>query len=160
MARALSLDLRERLVAAKESGKYTNEELAELFGIGTATVKRWWRSYQETGSVAPLPRGGGRRRAVTDEQLPVLEALVKKHPDWSEDEYTAYLHEHEGFTASRSAIGRAIRRLGYVVKKRPSSRRREISRMSESGGESSSGKSPSLPLRVWFSWTKRAPTSQ
>lgn len=160
MAWHYSVDLRERLVAAKESGKYTNEELAELFDVGTATVKRWWRLHRETGAVEPRPRGGGRRRAVSDEQLAVLETLVKQHPDWSEEEYTEYLHEHEGFTASRSAIGRAIRRLGYVVKKRPSSRRREIAHMSESGEGTTSETSPESPLRVWYLWTKPARTSR
>jgi transposase len=160
MGYGYSLDLREKLIAAWQERGLAIEELSSLFGVGTATVKRWQRLHRETGSVAPRPHGGGRRLAVSLAQLPVVEALVLQHPDWTEDEYTAHLHREHGFMASRSAIGRAIRRLGYSVKKRPSQQRRKTVQMSEKGESNTSETSPTSPLRVWFLWTKRAPTSR
>lgn len=160
MGYGYSLDLREKLIRAWKKRGLTVDELAELFDVGTATVKRWQKRFRETGSVAPRPHGGGRSLAVSVEQLPILEEVVLQHPDWTEDEYTAHLQQEHGFTASRSSIGRAIRRLGYTVKKRPSPQRRRTVLMCGGDTDNTSEMSPSSPLRVWFLWTKRAPTSR
>lgn len=158
--KSYSVDLRRKLLEAWQKGNRTQAELADLFGVGPATVGRWIRLYRETGDVDPRPYGGGRARIITEEQLLVVENLVLKHPDWTEEEYTSHLQEEHGITASRSTVGRAIRRLGYSVKKRPSRPRSEIVQMSSSDGTTTSKKSQASPLRVWYSWTKRAPTSR
>jgi transposase len=160
MGHGYSLDLREKLVGAWLRRGLNVQELSELFGVGSATVKRWQRLYRETGRVDPRPHGGGRPRAIADDQLPIVEKLVKAHPDWTDDEYTAYLKKEHGFTASRSAVGRTIRRLGYSVKKRPSPLRRKIVQRFEQDESSTSETSATSPLHVWFSWTKQARTSR
>jgi len=44
-----SLDLRDRVVGAFDVGDMTDEQVAELFRIGEATVHRWNRLKKETG---------------------------------------------------------------------------------------------------------------
>ena len=63
--RPYSNDLRHRIVEAYESGEYTQDEVAELFGVCTATIRNLLRRKRETGSPDALPHAGGRApRAV------------------------------------------------------------------------------------------------
>jgi 'Paired box' domain len=57
MGRPYSDDLRERVVAAIESG-YTRKEVAELFNMALSTVGGFIRRKRETGSVGPDKFGG------------------------------------------------------------------------------------------------------
>lgn len=160
MGYGYSLDLRERVITAWQKGNLKLPELAELFGVSIPTIKRWTRRYRETGSVSPLPHGGGHPRVLSEPQIELVERMVLEHPDWTEEEYTAHVVDNHGFVVSRSTVGREIRRLGYSVKKRPSPRQKEIVLMSDDEEQSTSEMSPTSPLRVWYLWTKRAPTSQ
>ena len=115
-----SQDLREKVLEASRVHRLSTRELSELFGLSIATINRWKRRFRQTGSVCARPRAGGNPRVVSEEQSRTLQALVERHPDWTENEYTKFLQEKHGWTASRSSVGRAIRRLGYSVKKSPS----------------------------------------
>jgi transposase len=160
MAGPISEDLRHRIVATWRKGQLTTEQLAERFSVGTATVKRLTRLYRETKSVAPRPHGGGQPRKIKPEQEALVEALVQAHPDWSEDQYAKHLTEAEGIRASAVTVGRVIRRLGYSVKKRPSLPKSATGRTSSSDGAATSNESKASPFRVWFLWTRPAPTSR
>jgi transposase len=158
MGAPVSEVLRQRIVAAWQKKKLTGLELAELFGVGEATVKRIKRRFLDTGSVKPKPHGGGAQPIIGKEQGPLLEALVQQHPDWSEDQFAKALTDSHGIIASAATVGRAIRRLGYSVKKRRSSRKSVIELPSSNDDEDTSSASRTLPLRVWFLWTKPART--
>jgi transposase len=160
MPAPLSDDLRRRIIDAWRKKKLTNDELAEQFGVGSATVKRLKRTYRETKDVRPKPHGGGTTPIIGKEQEPLVEALVQRHPDWTEDRFAKALAEEHAVEASAVTVGRAIRRLGYSVKKKRSSRKNATAQTSASGvGPISSG-SETSPLRVWFLWTKPARTSR
>ena len=158
MPSALSEDLRWRIIDLSRKQKLSAVELAERFGVGEATVKRLKRTFRETGSVRPKPHGGGMPRRITQEQEPLVEALVLQHPDWSEDMYAEYLAECHGIKASAVTVGRVIRRLGYSVKKSPSSRRSATGPTSSKSESGTSRKSKTSPFRVLFLWTKPART--
>ena len=49
MGWSYSLDLRKRVVGAFEAGDKTDEEVAELFQVGEATVHRWKRLERRPG---------------------------------------------------------------------------------------------------------------
>ena len=55
---ALSVDLRERVLAAHERREGSQRVLAERFGIAVGTVNGWLRQARE-GRRAPLRRRGG-----------------------------------------------------------------------------------------------------
>jgi transposase-like protein len=51
MARPYSLDLRERVVAAVESGRRVRE-FASSFGVSVSSLVKWSQRYRRTGSAA------------------------------------------------------------------------------------------------------------
>lgn len=76
MARPLSNDLRERVVARHEMGESTRS-VAAMFGIAPSTVSKWAQRRRHTGSVAPDKFGGYRR------------PLLEPHRTWIEERYAA-----------------------------------------------------------------------
>lgn len=87
--------------------------MATRFKVGTATVKRLIRRFRETGSVEPLPHGGGQRPKIPSQKLPRVQQLLEANPDWSVEEITAAYNKREGTTVSRSTMQRAVARLGF-----------------------------------------------
>lgn len=156
MPAPISEDLRRRIIATWRNEHLTNEELAERFAVGGATVKRLKKRFVETKSIAPKAHGGGQPRKIKPEQEELVAALVQQHPDWREDQYAAQLAEKHGIHASAVTVGRVIRRLGYSVKKRRSSQPSATGKKSSSGDVGTSKRSNTSPLRVWFLWTKPA----
>lgn len=71
MARAYSMDLRERVVAAVERDEMSRHEAAARFGVAASSAIKWVRRFRETGSVAPGQIGGHKRRILRGE-----------HRDW------------------------------------------------------------------------------
>ena len=59
MARAYSLDLRERVVAFVASGQTTRAASA-VFDVSVASVVKWTQRASATGSAAAKPMGGKR----------------------------------------------------------------------------------------------------
>jgi transposase len=57
--KTLSLDLRERVVAAVLGGM-SRRQAAERFGVSAASAIRWCQRQNETGSPASYQRGGDR----------------------------------------------------------------------------------------------------
>jgi len=121
MPRAYSNDLRERVVAAYESGVGDQVEVAQRFGVGEATVRRWWALKRKTGSVAPKALAADRpeRRALDAQGEAKLLALVQATPDASEDELARELAEQHDIHVSRSTVNRTLLRLKITRKKRP-----------------------------------------
>ena len=78
MARAYSLDLRERVIAAVRSGQ-SRRKAAETFGVEPSTVVKWWLRYRATGEVAARPRGGSKVRALVDERGGVIMDNLGSH---------------------------------------------------------------------------------
>lgn len=115
--RGYSIDLRQRVVDALDKGQ-TQEEAAERFNVGVATVYRWARLRRERGSVAPLPHGGGNPRAIDAAGDEVLRKLVREKPDRILPELTKELNKAQGSRVSASSVGRALMRLGLTLKKR------------------------------------------
>ncbi len=61
MTRALSNDLRKRVVEAVGSGE-SCRAVASRFGVAVSSVVKWSQRYRATGSVAPGKMGGHRKR--------------------------------------------------------------------------------------------------
>src|SRR6266403_3165088 len=57
MGKPYSMDLRERVVAAVETGGLSCHQAAAQFGVGVSTAIIWVRRLRETGSVAPGQMG-------------------------------------------------------------------------------------------------------
>jgi transposase len=121
MPEPLSLDLRERIVAAYERGELTRDQVAELFQVGRASVNRLVRRFRETGAVEPSPHGGGKPRKLTARGEKALRALVAEFPDATIPEFVRLLIARAKLTLSTSTMSRELTRLGFTRKKSPSS---------------------------------------
>src|SRR6266446_924607 len=67
MGKPYSMDLRERVVAAVETGGLSCHQAAARFGVGVSTAIVWVRRLRETGSVAPGKMGGHKPKAIAGE---------------------------------------------------------------------------------------------
>jgi hypothetical protein len=66
MSRALSFDLRVRVLAAVSDG-LTHRQAGERFGVGAASVSRWRKLEREQGNPKPKALGGGEEGAAGSE---------------------------------------------------------------------------------------------
>jgi transposase len=74
MARPLSEDIRERVVAAVAEGASTRA-VATRFGVAVSSVVKWSQRYRTTGSVAPGKMGGHRKRVLEPHRAFIMERL-------------------------------------------------------------------------------------
>jgi len=116
MARALSNDLRRRLVGAVDGGM-TRRDAAERFGVAASTAIKWVRRWRETGSVEPRRQGGDKRsRRIEAHGLELL-ALVEERPDMTLAEIAAHLERAHGLRVAQSTVWRFFERHGVSFKK-------------------------------------------
>jgi transposase len=114
MGAAYSQDLRDRIMAARDRGLPTSQ-VAELFGVSRAWVRRVMQRRREHGELTPRPRGGV---TVIKVDLQRLRQLVGEQPDATVPE----LHRRLGIDCSVSAVDMALRRMGLTYKKSRSTR--------------------------------------
>ena len=114
MTRALSNDLRDRVVAAfRAEGRCRS--VAARFGVGVSSVVKWAQREAETGSAASGKTGGHRKR------------VLAAHHDWlmarmaRAPEFTLHSRQAElagiGAAVSHDTIWRYLRAAGFSFKK-------------------------------------------
>ena len=77
MGKPYSNDLRERVVAAVQSGGLSCNQAAKQFGVAISTAINWVNRLRETGSVAPGKMGGHKPRAISGEHRVWLLQRIK-----------------------------------------------------------------------------------
>jgi transposase len=117
MPRTLSVDLRERVVAAVAAG-VSCRAAAARFGVGVSSAIRWCARLRQTGSVVPGQLGGDRRSARIEAHAPMILDLVERKPDATLAEIQAELAT-TGLQVSIAAVWRFLRRRRITRKKRP-----------------------------------------
>jgi transposase len=110
---AYSLDLRQRVVAAVEAGEWSRAEIAEVFHVSPAWVRRLLQRYRATGSLAPRPRRYGPHPKLDERRCQELAQLVQQDPDAT----LAELQQRLGGDVSLPTVCRALARLGLPRKK-------------------------------------------
>lgn len=115
MTKPYSDDLRERVVAAMQSGE-SCRSVATRFGVAPSSAVKWAQRVARTGSVSPVKMGGYRR--------PILEP----HREWLLDRVQecphttlAMLQEKlagRGIEVSHDTVWRFLRSCGFSFKKR------------------------------------------
>src|SRR5258707_9847239 len=120
MARAYSLDLRERVVAAVVGGQ-SCRSVAARFGVSVASVVKWVQRFRATGSVAAKRMGGRRPYALEGERAWVL-ARISEVPDVTLRELAAQLAAR-GIRVSHYAVWHFLMREGVTFKKKPARQR-------------------------------------
>ncbi|MBS1055131.1 transposase [Gluconobacter kondonii] len=127
-SRTLSLDLRERVVAAVSNG-LSRRQAAERFGVSPASAVRWCALAATTGSPAASPRGGDRLSHRIEAQAECIHALIAEKDDLTLAEIRARLAEN-GHHFAIGTLWRFFARHKITWKKRPLTRRNRIGRTS------------------------------
>jgi len=120
MAKAYSLDLRERVVAFINAG-HSRRKAAEQFSISHSSAIRWAARAGKEGSPAAKPMGG-KRRDVLETQRDWLLGQVKKHPDLTLGALLCQL-DHRGCKVCCNTLWRFLRAEGISFKKNAVRRR-------------------------------------
>ena len=115
MARALSIDLRHRVLRAMREGASTHVA-AERFGIAIATAVRW-RSQDLAGQSDPLPMGGDRRSGRIEAEAEFLQGLVVGKDDITLHEMQRRLADERGLKVGIGTLWRFFDRHGVTWKK-------------------------------------------
>ena len=113
--KAYSEDLRKKIVDAIERGM-PKAEAARTFGVGISTVKRYATKAQRGESLEP-GKAPGKRPKIDERVGKLLEADLKERPFATLRERCEYVEAVSGVSVSRSAMCRAIARVGSTRKK-------------------------------------------
>lgn len=123
MPKPYSYDFRQKVIQASELDGLKKHEASQLFQISRNTINLWLRRKAETGDVQALPnRPRGNNHKITDWEQ--FRAFAKTHGDQTQVEM-AQLWQAE---ISARTISRALKKIGFTRKKRPTATLNEMSR--------------------------------
>ena len=105
-------EVRQRAIEAYRSGKGTQQQSADMFGIHLCTFVRWWKQFRHHGRLAPKPRGHN-PSALNDKEMQALDGLIQKRPDLTLEQ----MRDALGKDSSLVAIHYATIRLDWRYKK-------------------------------------------
>src|ERR1043166_466847 len=131
MARAYSLDLRERVVAAVGAGQ-SCRAVASTFKVSVASVVKWSQRFRATGRAAAHKVGGRRPYALAGERAWLLARLGEK-PDITLRALGAELAAR-GIKVSHFAVWHFFEHEGISFKKKPARQRAGSSRRGAAAG--------------------------
>jgi transposase len=130
MAKPLSMDLRERVLACIGGG-VSGRQAAERFGVSAASVSRWRTREREQGDAQPRAQGGDRKSHRIDAHQATIVALLKASPDITIEELRDGLSlSKQGLSFGYGTIRRFFERHKITRKKRPPMPQSKIARMS------------------------------
>lgn len=124
MSRALSVDLRERVLKAVAAGA-THREAAVRFGVSAASVSRWRAVMRERGDARPKALGGDRRSGRIDAHREAIIDALGPEADRTIEEVRQVLRD-QGLIFSFGSLQRFFVRHDITRKKRPLTRRSKI----------------------------------
>jgi len=116
MARALSEDLRSRLVAAVDRGM-SRRAAAQRFGVAAASAVRWVRAWHDAGTTRAKPQGGDKRSRRIEAYREVILAAIEAQVDITLVELADLLRREHGAGFAPSTIWRFLDRHAMTIKK-------------------------------------------
>jgi transposase len=112
--KAISEDLRKRILETIERGDGSLRQIARRFLVSVSFITRLLQLHRSTGSLEPRPHGGGNPAVLSPKNLEQLRELVQKQPDATLEE----LRQRLGVSCSLMTLSRALRKLGLPRKKK------------------------------------------
>jgi transposase len=112
--RTISVDLRERILAAYDEGGDTRLDVARRFRVSLGMVKKLIQQRRHTGDIAPRHHRAGRKPRIVLEHQREMRALLKKKPDLTLKE----LRSAMSLGCSLQAIHVVLIKMGLTYKKR------------------------------------------
>jgi transposase len=117
MSRALSVDLRVRVLAAVAGG-LSHRQAGERFGVGAASVSRWRKLEREQGDPKPKALGGDRRSGRIEAHGATILSLLDEKTDITLEELRRQL-AGQGLVFGDGTVRRFLKRHKITRKKRP-----------------------------------------
>jgi transposase len=114
MGRALSLDLRERLMAAFEAGA-SRRATARRFDVSVSSVIKLVQHKKQTGRLEPKTPSRRKPYALAAHEA-VVRAILAVQPDMTLDELQAALAA-QGVIVGRTSVHRYLKSLELTLKK-------------------------------------------
>ena len=114
MPKPCSLELRERVVDAVESGA-SRRAAADWFDVSPSSAIKWMQRRQATGSIAAKPSGGS--ISPLEAHADFVLSLIARQSDLTLDEIVAAMRKRR-IAGSRSAVWRFFQRHKISVKKK------------------------------------------
>lgn len=108
-----SLDLRERVVAARMEDGQSLGEIAERFRIPKGTVQNIVERYRDAQTCEPCPQNAGRKAGLSPAQLAQLERAVLSQPDSTLERLKQSLE----LPVSVVTVHNSLKRMGFTLKK-------------------------------------------
>jgi transposase len=118
--KSYSNDLRRKIVAAYETGDYSQDEIAQLFSVCQKTVSNFVRRKDETGSPDQLARGGGRQPQLDDQAREFIRQSVKENNHLTLLQLCQQVDQKFKKKVSQSTMCRLLEAVGLPRKKRRS----------------------------------------
>ena len=149
----ISLDLRERILAAYDQQEGTREEVARRFRVSLGLVKKLLQQRRRTGDIAPRHHYSGRKPQILPAHQSRLRALLDRQPDLTLKE----LRAATGLGCTLPAIHYVLKKLDLTYKKRHSAPASKPARMSRGPGGRGGGVKAGSTRPGWSSSTNRGP---
>jgi transposase len=149
--KTISLDLRERILAAYDADEDTREAVARRFRVSLGMVKKLLQQRRRLGDLRPQHHRSGCKPRIVASHHHQLRTLLAKKPDLTLKE----LRTATGLACTLPAIHYALIRLGLTYKKRRFGRLNKTVLTSSGHGGAGGGSRPALIRRGWSSSTNR-----
>ena len=117
--KALSLDLRKRIVEAYQRGEGSQRQLARRFAVSRSSVERLLKRFRTTGSVTPTAQRHGPAPTVQTHDFPMIAAWAEAVSDLTQDQIAERFTAETGRSVSQRTISRVLRRMEETRKKSP-----------------------------------------
>ena len=130
--KALSLDLRERILSTYDKENGTREQVARRFRVSLGMVKKLIQQRRHTGEIGSRRYLCGRKPRILESHRSQMRAILKKKPDITLKE----LREAVALDCTLPAIHYVLEDMGLTYKKRLSMPASRSARMSPKRGRS------------------------
>lgn len=112
--KALSLDLRERILSTYDKEQCTREQVAKRFRVSLGMVKKLIQQRRHKGEIGSLRHLCGRKPRILDSHRLQMRSMLKNKPDMTLKE----LREAVALDCTLPAIHYALEDMGLTYKKR------------------------------------------
>ena len=121
MTRALSVDLRDRVIAAIADGASCRQAAAR-FGVSASSAIRWNALARMKGDATPKRQGGDRRSGRIEAHAALILDAIERQPDITLADLRTKLGRH-GIAISVAGLWRFFARRRITLKKSPGMQR-------------------------------------
>lgn len=128
--KALSMDLRERILAAVHEGSESMPKIAARFSVSHKMVQKLKYQWRDLGTLAPQTHRVGRKRLLSDKQCERLGKLIDNDPSLTLEQLRSKLRVE----CCLQTIWHELRRQGLTHKKRRCMPANKSETMSSSDG--------------------------